>query len=98
MSNEKMDKKSYAMGWWNAMSACRDYGIPTKPNQPLKECCLQAIKEYKIIFFCDCDNQPDKGNTCKDCGKFFTDAEGASTFTVCDDCWDKNTPTKMKLC
>ena len=27
---------------------------------------------------------------CNDCGKMRTKAEGGTTFTVCDECWDKN--------
>jgi len=28
--------------------------------------------------------------TCADCGKLRTKAEGGTTFTVCDECWDKH--------
>ena len=35
------------------------------------------------------DNYP-----CADCGKPRTKAEGGTTFTVCDECWDKAFPPK----
>lgn len=31
---------------------------------------------------------------CADCGKPRTKAEGGTTFTVCDECWDKAFPPK----
>ena len=37
------------------------------------------------------DTKPDEGRTypCNDCGKLRTADEGGTTFTVCDECWDK---------
>jgi len=29
-----MNNNNYAKGWWDAMSACTEYGIETKPNVP----------------------------------------------------------------
>lgn len=31
----------------------------------------------------------EKQYPCIDCGKLRTKAEGGTTFTVCDECWDK---------
>ncbi len=37
-------------------------------------------------------SQPQEGEKypCKDCGKLRTKAEGGTTFTLCDECWDKH--------
>ena len=35
---------------------------------------------------------------CADCGKLRTKAEGGTTFTVCDECWDKSHKPKEEYC
>jgi len=34
---------------------------------------------------------------CADCGKLRSKAEGGTTFTVCDECWDKKYPPKAEV-
>ena len=36
------------------------------------------------------DRELEKKYPCVDCGKLRTKAEGGTTFTVCDECWDKS--------
>jgi hypothetical protein len=47
-------------------------------------------------------NQPvepekDRIYPCEDCGKMRTKDEGGTTFTICDECWEKHYPPKVKL-
>jgi hypothetical protein len=35
-------------------------------------------------------NDDEKIYPCDDCGKMRSKNEGGTTFTVCDDCWDKH--------
>ena len=35
---------------------------------------------------------------CNECGKLRTKDEGGTTFTVCDECWEKNHPKLKKYC
>ena len=39
------------------------------------------------------DNEP-RIYPCDDCGKMRTKSEGGTTFTVCDECWEKNRDRK----
>lgn len=35
-------------------------------------------------------NDDDRVYPCQDCGKLRSKNEGGTTFTVCDECWDKH--------
>jgi hypothetical protein len=45
------------------------------------------------------DNQqpPKDQYPCNDCGKLRSKAEGGTTFSVCDECWDKKYPKERKV-
>ena len=56
-----------------------------------------GIAAAKIISYMRDGAQPSQAEDknariypCKDCGKMRSKAEGGSTFTVCDECWDKH--------
>ena len=50
---------------------------------------------------CECGNryagEPKEQYPCNDCGKLRTKAEGGTTFTVCDECWEKKYPKERKV-
>lgn len=91
--------------WW----AKKDFGkfidSLVEPEKVEKNCDT-CNNNYQLGCFLDehCKNfrywQPKeeiKTYPCKDCGKLRTKEEGGTTFTVCDECWDKKykkvTPT-----
>lgn len=52
------------------------YGVTVEAN-PLPPPCSAGDDDARIY-------------PCADCGTLRTKAEGGTTFTVCDDCWDKH--------
>jgi len=50
--------------------------------------------EHKNELLCDDDK---KIYPCDDCGKLRSKNEGGTTFTVCDECWDKHFDDKTRL-
>ena len=47
--------------------------------------CLSKVEKSKVRVVND-----EQMYTCTDCGKLRTKDEGGTTFTVCDECWDKH--------
>jgi len=53
----------------------------------LKNCCREAIEEYKTIFFCDCDN--DKPSEKKECNHNWLPPVKSGTPYVCEICGEE---------
>ena len=56
------------------------------------------IKWKAIDDFLISAQQPPKDQyPCNDCGKLRSKAEGGTTFSICDECWDKKYPKERKV-
>lgn len=47
-------------------------------------------------FYGEDEEEDERKYPCADCGKMRTAAEGGTTFTVCDECWDKHYGKKKR--
>lgn len=83
----------------NGWNACRDAFMEIING---KKECKHELKDASLIagrHVCKCgaidpEAQPSQCEQvtypCDDCGNLRTKAEGGTTFTVCDECWDKH--------
>ena len=79
---------------------CHDGGQTLIPFAALDEDFVyslgeKALEAYKQSMGAAAEDYEEPLYPCDDCGKLRTKSEGGTTFTVCEDCWDKHY-AKMK--
>jgi len=77
-----IDKRRFSSNYSGEVCrCCGSNDVHTREyNKPTMECIEYLRKQISDLAL----------YPCADCGKLRTKAEGGTTFTVCEECWDKH--------
>lgn len=95
------DEKDLGEGWFNifGLELClfsKEYTkkellkVTQLPNEPKEIETMTRVSGTPI--------PEEEKYPCAECGRMRTKAEGGTTFTVCDECWNKNYYCNCKIC